>query len=137
MTIGFFGTEFGLTPEQIHSVTNLIKKFQPKIARHGASTRGDYAFHHTIKARSHKTSIIVHPDQNSKYTKERGIKEILPEQKLEIRDVNLIQLSDLVCIAGDHPCSLRDYHLNQILKITRTQKKSYCLISPNGATYFN
>lgn len=99
ISVGFTGTQRGMTGPQLESVMHLLDSLKPVVVHHGDCIGADAAFHDLCNQQN--ISIIIHPpSQNRKRARCRGPNvTILPSKTFLARNRDIVDACEFLIAA--------------------------------------
>lgn len=132
-SLGFTGTQIGMTPEQKESVILFLESRAPETVHHGDCIGADAQFHHLAVACLPAVRVVIHPPKiSAKRAFCPGGHEMRPKKDYLVRNVDIVEESDeLLAIPKDFEEELRSgtwYTVRQ----ARKRGKGIYIIYPDG-----
>ncbi len=134
-TLGFTGTQKGMTPQQIQAVQDLILKLKPAVARHGDCVGADAQFHEAVQEHLPDALILIHPPQiTNKRAFCRGAVALPAKAYLE-RNHDIV---DAVSHMLATPAEFEEIQRSgtwATIRYARKQNKPLMIVFPDGVCY--
>jgi hypothetical protein len=137
MTIGFTGTQNGMTKLQQEEVTSILLTLKEKgydVVRHGDCIGADAWFHN--KSVEMGFSVIKHPPENPKKRAFCKEGETLPEKEYLTRNRDIVDNSDVIIATPSSPIEVLRSGTWATIRYSKNSFKPYVIVTPKGDCLF-
>lgn len=133
-SIGFTGTQKGMTTEQKITFANLISAYIPTEFNHGDCIGADADAHKLVRTRSPRTKIVGHPPTNTSKQANCVFDYSWTPLDYMARNMNIVRQSNLlIATPAEYQEQLRSGTWSTVRK-ARSLKVPVIIIYPNGQT---
>ena len=130
MKLGFTGTQFGMTAEQLEKFKQLIAELQPKEFHHGDCVGADAEAHQLIVNTGCK--IIIHPPKNETKRAFCGSDTIRKPKDYLVRNHDIVDETEVtIATPREHTEQMRSGTWATVRYCSKSGKKVY-IILPDG-----